>query len=102
MYNTPPGYRLISDTASLCCTACLNYHILVPMKWGNFAPDSPWTFARQKVFKKQLVLAFQEVEWVMRAIQGSFAQLKLPLPATEHWFRAEVIKLVVRVHQLRC
>ena len=51
---------------------------------------------------EQLVSARQAAEWGMRAMQGSFARLKLPLPATDHQFRAEVIELAVRLHQLRC
>ena len=72
------------------------------MKRGNRVPESPWSFARQKVLNNQLVSARQAAEWGMRAIQGSFSRLKLPLPATDHLFRAEVIELAVRLHQLRC
>ena len=102
MYDTPPGYRLINDTAFPRCTNRLDYRILAPMKRGDCVPDSPWTFARQKILNEQLVSARQAAEWGMRALQGSFARLKLPLPATEHQFQAEVIELAVRVHQLRC
>ena len=72
------------------------------MKRGDRVPDSPRAFARQKILNEQLVSACQAAEWGMRAIQGSFARLKLPLPATNHQFCAEVIELAVCVHQLRC
>ena len=72
------------------------------MKRGDRVPDLPQSFVMQKLLNKQLVSARQAAEWGMQAMQGSFARLKLPLPATDHQFRAEVIELAVRLHQLRC
>ena len=72
------------------------------MKRGDRVPDDPREFAQLKKRNKQLVSARQAAEWGMRAIQGSFSRLKLPMPALDHEFRAEVIKLAVRLHQLRC
>jgi hypothetical protein len=102
MNNTPPGYRVISDTAFPRCTDRLDYRILAPMKRGDRLPDCPIEFARLKVLNEQLVSARQAAEWGMRAIQGSFSRLKLPLPASDHEFRAEVLELCVRLHQVRC
>jgi hypothetical protein len=102
MTNTPPGYRVISDTAFPRCTDQLDYCIMAPMKRGNCLPACPVEFARLKVLNKQLVSARQAAEWGLRAIQGSFSRLKLPLPATNHEFRAEVIELCVQLHQVRC
>jgi hypothetical protein len=75
---------------------------MAPMKRGNCLPACPVEFAWLKVLNKQLVSARQAAEWGMRAIQGSFSRLKLPLPATNHEFQAEVIELCVRLHQVRC
>jgi hypothetical protein len=72
------------------------------MKRGDCLPECPIEFARLKVLKEQLVLARQAAEWGMRAIQGSFSRLKLPLPASDHEFQAEVLELCVRLHQVRC
>jgi hypothetical protein len=72
------------------------------MKRGDQVPDDPREFAHLKKRNKQLVSAFQAAEWGMRAIQGSFSCLKLPVPALDHEFCAEVIKLAVRLHQLQC
>ena len=100
--QTPPGYRVISDTAFPRCTNRLNYRILAPMKKGDLLPKCPVTFAWLKLLNEQLVSARQAAEWGMRAVHGSFSRLKLPLPATDHSFRAEVLELCVRLHQVQC
>jgi hypothetical protein len=102
MTDTPLGYCIISDTAFPRCTDCLDYRIMAPMKKGDRVPDDPRDFAWLKKKNEQLVSARQAAEWGMRAIQGSFSRLKLPMPASDHQFRAEVIELAVRLHQLRC
>ena len=38
----------------------------------------------------------------MRAMQGSFLGLKLPLPVTDHEFHADFIELAIFLHQVRC
>ncbi|KAH9449507.1 hypothetical protein Pst134EB_020335 [Puccinia striiformis f. sp. tritici] len=79
LHNTPEGYRR-----------------------GDQLPTDPVEFARLKLFNDQLVSARQAAEWGMRSIQGSFSRLKLPLPAADHKYRAEVIELAVRLHQVKC
>ena len=100
--NTPEGYRIISDTVFPRCTNQLEYRILAPKKKGNRLPTSPHAYACLKKLNKQLVSARQAAEWGMRALQGSFGRLKLPLPAADHQFRAQVIELAVQLHQIRC
>ena len=72
------------------------------MKRGDRVPQDPREYARLKLFNEQLVSARQAAEWGMRSIQGSFSRLKLPLPATDHEFRAQVLELAVWLHQVRC
>ena len=72
------------------------------MKRGDWLPTSPCLYSRLKILKKQLVSAQQAAEWGMRSIQGSFGRLKLPLPGTNHLYRAEVLELAVRLHQVQC
>ena len=102
MHETPAGYRIISDTAFPRCTNRLDHRTLAPKKKGDKLPDCPVEFAQLRILNDQLVSARQAAEWGMRAIQGSFSRLKLPLPGTDHEFRAEVLELCVRLHQVRC
>ncbi|KAI7965579.1 hypothetical protein MJO29_001327 [Puccinia striiformis f. sp. tritici] len=102
LHNTPEGYRVISDTAFPRVTKRLDYRIVAPSKRGDRLPTDPVEFARLKLFNDQLVSARQAAEWGMRSIQGSFSRLKLPLPAADHKYRAEVIELAVRLHQVKC
>jgi hypothetical protein len=85
--NTPPVFCILADTAFPCCTNCLDYCILAPKKKGDRLPKDPREFAQLKVLNKQVVSALQAAEWGMRAIQGFFSLLKLPLPATNHKHR---------------
>ncbi|OAV92037.1 hypothetical protein PTTG_05184 [Puccinia triticina 1-1 BBBD Race 1] len=83
---TPPGYRIISDTAFPQKSERLQQRILAPVKRGDRLPESPEAYARLKLINEQLVLAWQAAEWGMRSIQGSFGRLKMPLPASDHQF----------------
>ena len=100
LHDTPHGYRVISDTAFPRCTNRLDYRIVAPMKKGDHVPAAPREYAQLKVFNDQLVSARQAAEWGMRALQGSFGRLKLPMPATDHKYRAEILELAVRLHQV--
>jgi hypothetical protein len=83
-HDTPPGYRVISDTAFSRVTNRLGYCIVAPAKRGDKLPKDSVKFARLKVFNEQLVFACQAAEWGMQSIQGSFSRLKLPMPASDH------------------
>ena len=102
VHHTPPGFRIISNTAFPRCTNRLGYRIIAPIKKGDRLPANPREYARLKIFNDQLVSAQQAAEWGMWSLQGSFARLKLPLPATDHAYRAKVLELAVRLHQIRC
>ena len=102
LHNTPDGYRVISDTAFPRCTNRLNYRIVAPFKKGDRLPLEAREYAQLKVFNDQLVSARQAAEWGMRALQGSFGRLKLPMPATDHNYQAEVLELAICLHQVRC
>ncbi|KNE94317.1 hypothetical protein PSTG_12342 [Puccinia striiformis f. sp. tritici PST-78] len=73
-----------------------------PFQVWRLITNRPSQFARLKLCNNQWVSARQAAEWGMRSIQGSFSRLKLPLPAADHKYRAEVIELAVRLHQVKC
>ncbi|KAA1119476.1 hypothetical protein PGT21_026906 [Puccinia graminis f. sp. tritici] len=91
--NTPLGYRVISDTAFPRKGARLQGRILAPTKRGEKMPSSDSEFAHKKVLNERLVCARQAAEWGMHSIQGSFARIKLPLPADDHQFRTDVLQI---------
>ncbi|OAV94232.1 hypothetical protein PTTG_27076 [Puccinia triticina 1-1 BBBD Race 1] len=80
----------------------LKYRILAPMKQGDQLPTSTSSFAQLKLLNEEVVSARQAAEWGMRSVKSSFARLKLPSPASDHKYRAEVLKLAVRLHQVKC
>lgn len=49
-----------------------------------------------------LTSARQAAEWGMRALQGSFGRLRLPLDPNDHAGRTRLLRVCVRIHQLRC
>ncbi|KAI7943600.1 hypothetical protein MJO28_011128 [Puccinia striiformis f. sp. tritici] len=102
LHHTPPGYRIISDTAFPCKGERLQSRIIAPAKRGDRLPQDAQSFARLKMLNDELVSARQAAEWGMRSIQGSFGRLKLPLPASDHQYRADLLLVVCRLHQLRC
>jgi hypothetical protein len=99
--NTPPGYRILSDTAFPRKSEMIENRILAPAKKGDRLPSTPRSFSRLKLLNEQVVSARQAAEWGMNSLQGSFARLKLPLPASNHQFRFDLLQCVVRLHQIR-
>ncbi|EFP88872.2 uncharacterized protein PGTG_14211 [Puccinia graminis f. sp. tritici CRL 75-36-700-3] len=100
--HTPDGYRIISDTAFPRKSQRLQRRILAPVKRGDRLPETPRSFSRMKLLNEEVVLARQAAEWGMRSLQGSFARLKLPMPAADHSQRLRILQAVCFLHQLRC
>ncbi|KAA1113037.1 hypothetical protein PGT21_019229 [Puccinia graminis f. sp. tritici] len=100
--RTPVGYRVISDTAFPRKNESIQRRILAPVKCGDRLPSSPHAYATLRTRNKEIVSARQAAEWGMRSLQGSFARLKLPLPADNHGFRLKLLQVVSRLHQVRC
>ncbi|KNZ47489.1 uncharacterized protein VP01_6364g2, partial [Puccinia sorghi] len=48
-------------------------------------------YTKLKLFNEQLVSTRKAEEWGMQSIQGVFACLKLPFPATHHAYQAEAL-----------
>jgi hypothetical protein len=94
VYNTPQGYRILSDTAFPRKAKHMDQQILAPVKRGDRLPETPCSYSRLKVLNDQVVSARQAAEWGMHSIQGLFARLKLPLPADDHQYRFNVLQAV--------
>ena len=52
-------------------------------------------------FDRQLLSYRQTAEWGMRAIQGSFGRLRVPLPINYTKARGDLLETVVRLYNLR-
>lgn len=49
-----------------------------------------------------LISTRQAAEWGMRALQGAFGRLKIPMDCNDAEGRGRLIRVCVRIHQLRC
>ncbi|POW02944.1 hypothetical protein PSHT_11895 [Puccinia striiformis] len=86
LYNTPEGYRVISDTAFPRKTDRLRSRILAPVKRGDRLPQTPRSFARLKLLNNQLVSARQ-------AASGACIHYKVLLRASSFRFRQTTIHI---------
>ncbi|KZT57258.1 hypothetical protein CALCODRAFT_434501 [Calocera cornea HHB12733] len=93
--NTPDPYFLAADTAFPHNRSTLRSKIKTPVKSGTR------TTREQVQFLDQLVSFRQSAEWGMRAIQGSFGRLRLPLDANDGRARRTLLETVFRLHQIR-
>lgn len=94
LLELPEGFFLIGDSAFPNSSRGMANRIKTCPKKGQRMRYS-------KEFGMELVSARQAAEWGMRAIQGGFSRLKLPMPAADPGYRREVLYLCCRLHQIR-
>ncbi|KZT56611.1 hypothetical protein CALCODRAFT_435526 [Calocera cornea HHB12733] len=92
---TPDDFFLAADTAFPHNRNSIKTKIRTPVKSGSR------TTRDQLQFLDQLVSFRQSAEWGMRAIQGSFGRLRLPLDANDAPTRRTLLETVFRLHQIR-
>ncbi|KZT55346.1 hypothetical protein CALCODRAFT_437298 [Calocera cornea HHB12733] len=93
--RTPDDFYLAADTAFPHNRGSLKSKIRTPVKSGSR------TTREHLRFLDQLVSFRQSAEWGMRAIQGSFGRLRLPLDANDAHARHSLLETVFRLHQIR-
>ncbi|KZT60965.1 hypothetical protein CALCODRAFT_428579 [Calocera cornea HHB12733] len=93
--KTPEGFYLAADTAFPHNRRTLKSKIRTPLKSGARATQ------QELQFTDQLVSYRQSAEWGMRAIQGSFGRLRLPLDANDASARHLLLETIFRLHQIR-
>ena len=102
--DTPHGFYLVADTAFPRGSDQISGRIRAPLKSGQVIPND--TFERQAVLQlnRQLLSYRQTAEWGMRALQGSFGRLRLPLDANDSVSRQRTLETCAHLHQLhtRC
>ncbi|KAG8711925.1 hypothetical protein FRC08_015248 [Ceratobasidium sp. 394] len=100
--RTPVGYFLIGDTAFPKLRHGLLDKIHTPLKAGTQLGHLSPAQRRQAIkYSNAITVARQAVEWGMRAIQGAFGRLRIPLDANNSAWRSVVIETCLRMHNLR-
>jgi hypothetical protein len=99
--NTPEGYYLIANTAFPRGAEQVSMHIRAPIKSRDRLPDNPEERLNLDAVNRQILSCRQAAEWGMRALQGSFGRLQLPLPAENQGQRADLIEICIRLYNLR-
>ncbi|KAG8714382.1 hypothetical protein FRC08_011989 [Ceratobasidium sp. 394] len=100
--NTPDGYFVLTDSAFLTNDERLSPKIHTPLKRNTRFPGlSKEESLEHWDYSNAVVSARQAVEWGMRAIQGSFARLRMPLSATDKEGRGRLIETCLRLHNVR-
>ncbi|EGZ24867.1 hypothetical protein PHYSODRAFT_296798 [Phytophthora sojae] len=96
--KTPEGFFAIADSAFPRSRQGISSRIQTPLKKRS---RQPRILREQGRFDElealmarnsELVSARQAAEWGMRSLQGSFARLKMPLPADDDEYRSIVIE----------
>lgn len=98
---TPPNYYLVTDTAFPRGADQILGKIKAPMKSGTRLPRDSNVREEAMRFDRQLLSYRQTAEWGMRAIQGSFGCLRVPLPINYTKARGDLLETVVRLYNLR-
>jgi len=97
----PVGYYLVSDTAFPQGASRCPGKIRTPLHAGQNLPDDPGELSQVLAFNRQLVSLRQSAEWGMRALQGAFGRLRVPLPIEDIPFRQDLLEICVRLHNVR-
>ncbi|KAG8723227.1 hypothetical protein FRC09_004209 [Ceratobasidium sp. 395] len=102
LHNTPDGRFLIADTAFPKLQQRLLDKIHTPLRartdLGHLTPAERRAAIK---YSNHVTSARQAVEWGMRAIQGAFGRLRMPLDANDTEWRCTVIETCFRMHNLR-
>ncbi|KAG9087331.1 hypothetical protein FRC07_012847 [Ceratobasidium sp. 392] len=101
--NTPDGYFIIADTAFDRLGRRQRRRIVTPLKKNSKALRRMNQQKKEeaRAYSNEITSARQAVEWGMRAIQGSFGRLRMPLDANDHKARATLIEVCFRLHNIR-
>jgi DDE superfamily endonuclease len=99
--KTPAGFYLVADTAFLRGARFLEGRIRAPLKAGERLPSDPHEREQRLRFDRQLLSYRQSVEWGMRALQGSFGRLRVPMDINDSQGRSDILEICTRLHNLR-
>jgi len=98
--RTNDPFFLLADTA-FPRSDSLRSRIKSPLKTNVRLPTDARERAAALDLSAEVTSARQAAEWGMRAIQGSFGRLSVPLPIEDDRYRAQMLLCCFRLHQLR-
>jgi hypothetical protein len=101
LHSTPPRYYAVADTAFPRGARTINGRIQAPLKQGERLPADVHEREARLAFNSQLTSYRQTAEWGMRAFQGSFGRLRVPLNIQDNHGRARLLEICVRLNNLR-
>jgi len=99
--HTPPGYYIVADTAFPCGTNDIQGWICAPLKQGQHVQGSVTEINERMAFNREVLSYRQTAEWGMRGIQGALGRLHVPLEIANKDSRGDLIKICIRLHNLR-
>ncbi|KEP46236.1 DDE family endonuclease [Rhizoctonia solani 123E] len=112
--DTPTGFFIIADSAFPKLTVTYkvtneegneeeqeDQKIKVPLKGGARVRGTAEYIDRVTQESKEVTSARQAVEWGMRAIQGCFSRLYVPLDVNRSDQRANLLEVCFRLHNVR-
>src|SRR5882672_1139809 len=98
--RTPDGSYLVADTAFPRGTARVDKKLKAPLKQGDILPRSLLHCTEHLALDCQLLSYRQTAEWGMRALQGGFGHLRVPLTVDAD-SRLLLLHVVTRAYNLR-
>jgi hypothetical protein len=91
----------VADTAFPQGTNQIEGRIRAPIKVGQRLTGTQAEIDKKLAFNRELLSYRQTAEWGMRALQGSFGRLRVPLEVKHTERRASLLETCVRLHNLR-
>lgn len=98
--DTPDDYYLVADTAFPRGTDQISGRIKAPIKAGQHLPANLIERDKLLAFDRQLLSFHQTAEWGMRALQGSFGRLRIPLDINFSEQRQDLREACVRLNNV--
>ncbi|CUA71478.1 Cytoplasmic dynein 2 heavy chain 1 [Rhizoctonia solani] len=99
--KTPEGFFLVADTAFPRTSADLAGKIKTPLKVRARLSDNPVRAAEELAYSNAITSARQPAEWGMRALQGAYGRLRMPLDINNPIGRRVLLETCFRLHNLR-
>ncbi|CAE6449966.1 unnamed protein product [Rhizoctonia solani] len=99
--KTPAGFFLIADTAFPRTSADMTGKIKTPLKERAALGEDPVRAAEQLAYSNAITSARQPAEWGMRALQGAYGRLRMPLDINNPVGRRVLLDTCFRLHNLR-
>lgn len=97
----PDGFYLAADTGFPQGGQTVAGKIRVPLKSGNHISADPGQQDAILEYNRNLVSYRQTAEWGMRALQGSFGRLRVPLPISSSHARTRLLETCCRLTNIR-